>query len=248
MAREDEVEVIVQLGDFGFSFDRNMIESISAWLARDPNHKWYWIDGNHDQHDYLDALVAYGGSANPSRPINMEPFPFEDMYSRNPHKTGYTQFPDRLFYVPRGTVFTIGETNILALGGAYSIDEHYRTPHHSWWEQELITYQDVAYAMDQSDRYGPIDVMITHDAPSSEYLENWLSSFGYKVDPKSGQNRNLVSVVTNHARPQHLYHGHYHERYDTHYDTPDGWRVDVHGVAANLQPARSGHNYVLVDW
>lgn len=246
-ARTDEVTTIIQLGDFGFSFDRNMIESITAWLSRDDSHRWYWIDGNHDQHDYLDALVAQAGTV-PSTPISMAALPFEDMYNRS-SKVSFTHFHERLFYVPRGTVFTIGGTTILGLGGAYSIDEHYRKAGYSWWPQELITNAEKALAVHNAHEYGPIDVMITHDGPSSQYLESWLDRFGYKVDPKSNTNRMNVTDVVNRVRPKALFHGHYHERYDTLYETPQGHNVEVHGIAANIPDSkvRPGKNYITVD-
>lgn len=244
-AKRDEVEVIVQLGDFGFTFDANMIASIAAWLEGDENRRWYWIDGNHDQHDYLEHLVEAEGRMNP---ISMAPYPYNAAHwgaSRNVHLKYTQEFPDRLFYVPRGCVFRVGETNVQGLGGAYSIDEHYRAPGISWWPQELITEAEAALAVQFAHDYGPVDVMITHEGPSSAYLEGWLSKFGYKVDPKSGHNRDRLTNVVERVNPVSLYHGHYHERYDT---THKG--VYIHGVAANIPTSNCipGINYILTEW
>lgn len=226
-AKELDIHTVVQLGDFGFSFDKNQLASIGAWLDRDETNLFYWIDGNHDQHDYLDGLTATHGK---DKPI--------------PH------FHDRMLYCPRGSTWTIGGQTCMAMGGAYSIDKAYRVLGKSYWSQEMITQDDVDRVKGKH-----VDIMFTHDAPMTEYLEEWLRRFGYKVDHNSADNRHLLTQVVNEVRPEHLFHGHYHERYDTNYILPDGEKVGIHGVGANISPrtrgmdptAIFGQNYLVVD-
>ncbi len=211
-----EVRTIVQLGDFGFTFDKNMIASIEAWLARDEERNWFWLDGNHDQHDFLDELTEEHGKSDPINMGCMNPF-------------GWS-FPDRLWYCPRGSTTVIGESLCLFMGGAYSIDKAYRQPHVSWWSQELITEADIRRA----EEFGKVDVVFSHDMPIVSEFEQELNKHGYKVGPESLNNRLAMNAVVAATRPQDLYHGHYHTRHTGEHTTPSGWVVDVHGVGANV--------------
>ena len=232
-ARDQDVDIIVQLGDFGYSFDRNMLESIKAWLDRDPNHQWYWLDGNHDQHDYIEQTILADGYV---------PYPV-------PH------FHERLHYCPRGSTAQIGNKLCMFLGGAYSIDKAYRTQYVSWWPQEMIRQTDVHRALENAEGR-KIDVMFTHDCPKSDFMDKWLKDAGYKVDHNSNANREALSYVVDSVRPDELYHGHFHYRYDSLHVSPEGWETKVHGVGANLHPltfqhdsrAVYGDNYIVVDW
>ena len=233
-ARDHEVESIIQLGDFGYNFDRNLLASIGAWLDRDENHSWFWIDGNHDQHDYIEQDIL-SVVPNWNKPV--------------------AHFHERMFYVPRGAVFAVGGTNVLGLGGAYSIDKYRRSPGVSWWEQEMIRPSDMLRAVANATRVGQVDVMITHDAPMSDELGEMLNGAGYKVDYDSAANRAALTRVVDEVRPQRLYHGHYHHRYQTVYTTPEGWDVDVEGIGANVNPrgyidhtAIQNHNYIIEEW
>lgn len=241
---EEAISTIVQLGDFGFTFDSNMLASIRAWLDRDENHRWYWIDGNHDHHDYLDNLVSLTGWTSP---ISMSLLPFKDQHDRG----GWIKFPDRLFYCPRGSTWTLGSTTCMALGGAYSIDKQYRTPGRSWWYQELITESDlrrVEHVMQE--REDTIEVMFTHDTPITEPFETELNRNGYKVGHESRMNRQAMSAAVEMVKPKDLYHGHYHHRYDGEYDHDDGQVTMVHGIGANVSiPMRwAKQGQAVEDW
>jgi Icc-related predicted phosphoesterase len=242
-AREYEVETVIQLGDFGYDFGKNTIHTIQAWLERDDSHKWYWLDGNHDHHDFIEEVIQ--ADQDLSAPINMGGMGFGG---------DKVVFPDRMFYMPRGSVQQFGARTALALGGAFSIDKHARTPHKSWWHQELIRRSDEERAIGNAYKNEPIDVMLCHDAPPSEWLETQLDSNGYKVGPESKANRRTLARVVDEVRPQSLYHGHYHYRYDASYYSRQGWEVRIHGVGANVEgnwidhTAKPGINFIVKDW
>lgn len=234
--KPDDVDVIVQLGDFGFTFPDSLLHSIYAWLDKEPGRLWYWIDGNHDEHNYIQNVIMDGESGD---------FPI-------------SHFHERMFYCPRGSVAMIGNKKALFVGGAYSIDKRYRVPDISWWSQEMITHADVDHALENVHRVGgAIDVMFTHDSPNHRWLVNELSAHGYKVDQDSYANRmNLTSIVER-VHPKVLYHGHYHWRYSEDFVSQlDGWIVHVEGVGANISSntygmdptARRNHNFLIEEW
>lgn len=229
------VTTIVQLGDFGYTFDSNLLASIGAWLMRDESHKWYWLDGNHDQHDYIENVIMKDRDG--TIPI--------------------AHFHDRMYYCPRGSIVDIGDKVCMFMGGAYSIDKNMRHAGTEWWPQEMIRESDLERAfMNVTDE--SIDVVFSHDTPPTEFIEEELYRSGYKSDRNSAHNRQMLGALVNVVRPRDLYHGHYHWRYDTEYIGPDGWLTRVHGIGANvsvrstgqwLDPtARPGHNYIIQEW
>lgn len=80
-------------------------------------------------------------------------------------------------YIPDGTVEHYGDTTVMMIGGAWSIDWQYRTEGVSWWRDEELTYGELDQLIDVYEKTKP-DVMITHDAPT-------LAS--YRMFVKSGK-------------------------------------------------------------
>ena len=238
VAREHEIATIIQLGDFGFTFEPSMMTAIAKWCDEwRPYRQFLWLDGNHDQHDTLEHLVKRADDMTiivpkPRLPIHMSLVDQE--------------FPFGMHYCPRGSFWG----PFLFLGGAYSIDKAYRTPHVSWWEQETITAADMYRAVEtanvQREKGVPITHMFTHDMPVIPHIEAQFEQLGYKNDPSSRRNRQHLSRVVDEVRPQHLYHGHMHRRYDDVYVTPDGWVVQVHGIGADISP-KFRDSYTIID-
>ena len=139
-AVENEVNVIIACGDFGYwphyRWGEKYLNAV-AKMAKKNNIQFYWVDGNHENHDILDELVEKHGSDNPI-----------PMYN------------DNLRYIPRGCVFTIGSKKIMGYGGAYSWDWKHRELGISWWKQELINDYKVAELPEQK-----VDILVTHEAP-----------------------------------------------------------------------------------
>lgn len=227
------VNTIVQLGDFGFSFLPPILDAIREWLDEDPMRMWYWLDGNHDQHDYIQSAII--GDRPTDAPI--------------PH------FHDRMLYCPRGSTATIGSKTCMFLGGAFSVDKSRRVRFVSWWPQEKISHADVQQAI-KNGPPGTIDVLFSHDCPETEYISQQLDAYGYKVDADSFDNRDKLTSVVDAVQPKDLYHGHYHWRYDTEYTSPSGAITAVHGVGANIKEggwgidhrAFYGRNFLVENW
>ena len=138
-AVENDVNVIIACGDFGYwphyRWGEKYLKAV-ARMAKKNDIKFYWIDGNHENHDLLDDLVnTHGGG---------KPIP---MY-------------ETIHYIPRGCVFTIGSKTIMGYGGAYSVDWNRRELGISWWAQERINEYAVAELPEQK-----VDILVTHEAP-----------------------------------------------------------------------------------
>lgn len=165
-------------------------------------------------------------------PGNHENYDYIDMLI---HK-GEQNHMDNMYVLRRGEHFHIDGTDFVGIGGAYSIDKQYRRPHISWWPQELISYGDVMRILEED--YENCDVVIAHDAPLTAEL-NLMN--GYKDDPETEGNRELLQIAVDHLEPDFVFHGHYHQRHDT----EDHFGRKVIGLGSNLDSRKD--NYVIFD-
>ena len=141
---------------------------------------------------------------------------FESLYSIPVADDGFRYVRDRILHAPRGHSWTIDDVRFLAFGGASSIDgpdgpewwAQARGIGNGWWPEERITHTDVTTAIENL-RYmdTPVDVMLTHDAPSGLKIPGITRSY-----PEGDRSREAVRAVVDAAGPSLLVHGHYHRR------------------------------------
>lgn len=121
LARRHGCEVILQVGDFGYwphtDDGRRFLAHVDWHAERNGIECVYWIDGNHENHDALSAVVVG---------IN-----------------GSVEISERCRYLPRGVRWTWSGVRFGALGGAFSVDWRERVVGESWWEGECPTRADL---------------------------------------------------------------------------------------------------------
>jgi len=219
-AKKRDCKIIVQLGDFGYwehaETGKRFLNKVSKALVRE-NMIMYWIDGNHENHPLL----------------------WETYFPSGPD--GLVMIRENLWYVPRGTVWKIGDVTCLGLGGAFSIDKQWRIEqelqdrghspfttlmgdssykewasqregHTLWWPTEMITYEQAKLARATAAEKGPVDLMFTHDCPTGTDIPG-IHSEGKWTYPETWLNRDLLREVYDDVQPKMLVHGHYHVRY-----------------------------------
>lgn len=144
-ALNNSVDIIISCGDFGYwphyRHGEKFVNKV-ARMARDNQIPFYWVDGNHENHDLLDVLVEKHGADNPIPMVN-----------------------DWLLYIPRGCRFDINGYTVMGYGGAYSVDWRDRHEGTSWWRQELVNEYKIADIPDEK-----VDILVTHEAPSGEKI------------------------------------------------------------------------------
>jgi len=172
------VDAFCQLGDFGAWSESS--EFLAA--ARRSPVPFYFLDGNHENHDLLGRLSAG---------------------SRAPVSLG-----GNLVYMPRASSQVWGGVRVGFLGGAVSIDRGYRTAGYDWFAGEGLSPGDVEAAADLAG----CSILLTHDAPAGFELplppvrdSVWLTALA-DCDRHRGTLAGVLDVI----RPQLLVHGHYH--------------------------------------
>ncbi|MEV0948646.1 metallophosphoesterase [Rhodococcus sp. NPDC049939] len=206
-AAKRNADILVHLGDFGYSFKEAFLDGIDQALAAQDMVLGF-VEGNHEDFDWLLA-----------QPVA------ED-------RLRYLR--ERIVHLPRGLRWNWGQTRCLALGGAHSIDRFLRTEGKSWWPQEQISDADVRAAVDGGpadvmfchDCPGGIEVpgmaRDRYGFPAEELAE-------------SEANRAKLRYVVDQVRPGRLWHGHFHHRYRTILDGSD-YRTVIDGLGRDNSP------------
>lgn len=186
----NDCPTIFQVGDYGYwphyGSGRQFLEEVTQHLDRFNVDLW-WIEGNHDNHDWL---------------------------PRQPHENGLWRYEEsRMVHCERGARWTWSDRTFLACGGAYSIDKHYRTPGESWWAGETITEADVIRCgTEHADVLVSHDA--PWGAPNVMGFETVGEKDDY---PESAANRKRLAAIVDAVQPDLLVHGHYHHRNSTLY-------------------------------
>lgn len=140
IAERNDCTHIIACGDFGYwvhnQWGVKFVDGI-ARMAQTTGIQVLWVDGNHENHDILNDLLAKHGDT--------EPIPTPNEWVK---------------WIPRGCKFQIGNNTFMGYGGAFSVDKADRTEGESWWAGETIDPAHVAALPE--DR---VNFLVTHDAP-----------------------------------------------------------------------------------
>lgn len=148
---------------------------------------------------------------------------------------GFVDLTDRCVYLPRGHRWTWNGVRFGALGGAFSIDWRERRVGTSWWPEEVTTAKDV-----EKLGSGPLDVLVTHDAPEGVPLSGLRLPVEDQV--RTDAVRSLVADAVKATSPALVLHGHWHRRHSFELSWPIGidgrleWgHAQVEGLASNVE-------------
>jgi len=123
-------------------------------------------------------------------------------------------------YLGRVNLLILDGLKILTVGGAYSVDQYDRIEGVDYFPQEEINQADIYKATS----FGEVDIMLSHDAPTTQTLELHLIDmarrWGFvegRIHPKleagSRRSREAIEAIVDEVKPKLLVHGHYHHQY-----------------------------------
>lgn len=199
-AEQHDADVIFQVGDFGW-WPRVRANDAFLYTARNARVPLWFIDGNHEDHDRLEAAVVDAGG---------------------PGADGVVDLGGNLRFVPRGARFDFDGVSVVACGGAHSIDRRVRTAGFDWFDAEHVTDDEVRRCVDG----GHADIVVCHDAPAGWEIPNLPSEHGlphlWHVElPECWDHRRQLGRIMDGVTPHLVVHGHYHSGYRHDLDT--GW-------------------------
>lgn len=188
------VRVVYQVGDFGL------------WGGHDGAAYLRKLHKRLEQHDMLLVIT----------PGNHENYDMLEKFPLNEHGFQFRADVDRLWFAPRGHIWTHHGAYLAALGGAGSIDRYWRTEGTSWWPQERITEEDIHRTIANFDALNipAIDVMMTHEAPAGVFLGPKGILASPELEHYCYEQRVLLRNAVDHVTPRTLVHGHWHRSID----------------------------------
>lgn len=187
-------EKLIVCGDFGywphFHKSRKFHKFGTPWNQygiKNPKTEIYWIDGNHENHEAITALIADHGR---DKPIRMEEFKYGKVY-----------------YMPRCITMKLNGINCLFIGGAVSIDKDSRIEGVSWWRNEVLSYSDYLNLPEEK-----IEVVFSHTVPSCvmDEMPDFTQFLADKFQDPSCQ---ILEEAFYRYKPKRWYFGHFHQQY-----------------------------------
>lgn len=178
-------DYLVILGDFGLFWKNDKThEHWKRWLEEKP-FSILWIDGNHENFDWIKT------------------FPVTEWHGGKVQQTS-----DNIIHLMRGETYEIEGKVFLAAGGANSIDIMYRTPHVSWWPDELWSYEEQDNILSKIDDH--IDYVLSHTCPCD------IVRSMFRVKDNTDPTTKLLQEVYDEigSRIKGWYFGHWHEDKD----------------------------------
>ena len=184
LAAEQQVEYIIQLGDFGWwprwSGGLDFINYVDHTIEELGLNPLIFVPGNHE--DYADIMDKY---ADPK----------------------LHELRDNIYMTGRGYHTVIGSKRVLFVGGAVSVDKDVRTSGWDWFPEETITQRQFGEIADHIATAPKIDILASHDVVDGV-------NPGIRMIAGYGEVRRALRAIGEICKPSRNIHGHYHIRYN----------------------------------
>lgn len=183
-------DYVIVLGDMGLFWrkDKRDANAFIDYFEQHYEFNLYFIDGNHENFTILHSL------------------------EEDENHMGIVS--EHIRHLKRGRRYNIDGKDILAIGGADSVDKFRRTEGLSWWKEEAVTDEDVNMVDP-----GHYDYVLSHCCPISIFntYKSSLCTLGNITDddnPDFHISDNKLEQVLNSITFNHWYFGHYHQDLD----------------------------------
>lgn len=182
-------DYVIILGDMGIFWrdDKEDAKKFIEFFEKNYQFNLYFIEGNHENFNLLNDLP-------------------ED-------ENGMGYISEHIRHLKRGRRYNIQGKNILAIGGADSIDKYHRTEGISWWKEEQITDDDVVEAIGHGDIV--FDYVLSHAAPAAIFNEYKYLLCDYFIDEDDGIHisENKLEIIKENICFKHWYFRSLSQRY-----------------------------------
>ncbi len=190
-----EDDTIVILGDVGANYYRNSIDEETKSALAKVKATIFCIHGNHE-----------------CRPEHIPSYIVKEWKGG---KVWYEDEYPNLLFAKDGEIFEIEGIRHLVIGGAYSIDKHYRLARGAgWWSDEQPS-DEIKVRVEEQVKNGSFDIILSHTCPYKfRPLEKLLS--GYDQSKIDDSTERWLDEIENKADYKAWLCGHWHT--DKHID------------------------------
>ncbi len=209
----EKFDAIIQVGDLAYlpkmwSEKLNQINQLIIDWVNEKGIKFYWIDGNHEDHSILQYVDNFNSS-------------IHNIYGKN------------FFYMPRGSYMEFDECIFFFIGGAETRDKHNRIEGKDYFREEIISREQVDFVFDQAEKIKQISkpvIIIAHTCPQSA-INHQDNLFNLHNIDGTYQNKFLDEIL-NLINPTAYFHGHFHK--ELIYKLPEYNRTTFYSLGAWL--------------
>ena len=184
-------DTIVILGDVGLNYYLNKKDTANKQLLSNPAFPFtfFCIHGNHE-----------------ARPQTIETYK-EKIYLGG-RVLFEEEFPNIVFPID-GEVFNFPEGKAIVIGGAYSVDKHYRLTQGMKWFADEQPSDEIKATVEEAVRTKTFDYVLSHTCPYKYIPREWFIS---QVDQSTVDNGtemwlNSIEGIVEYKK---WYRGHYH--------------------------------------
>ena len=158
LSKKDFLLIAGDAGIFWEPLKNRTSKDIDWW----DNCPWstLWVDGNHENFEILEKHIQENSI---EFIAGVTPLALTKYLTHTP--VGKT-----IYHLRRGGIYDINGKVIFVMGGGASIDKANRIDRVSWWQEELPSYAEMSFALDNLSAYfsesvRPIDAIVTHTCP-----------------------------------------------------------------------------------
>lgn len=149
---------MVLLGDTGLLWDSTKEEAKNLEKLGKKKYTTLLIDGAHENFDMLSKYPVTEWNGGKAQVI-----------------TG------NLIHLMRGELYNIGDKKVFVFGGGESLDREMRTPHVTWWEEEIPTVEEMQNGEENLKANDfQVDYIFSHEAPSG--FRRFIDSGKYNLN------------------------------------------------------------------
>lgn len=182
-------DYVIIAGDFGGVFLLDRTDKYIQKTYNERNFTTLFVDGNHENHDALDA------------------YPVEEWHGGKIHKIA-----DSVFHLMRGQVFELGGKNFFTMGGAESTDRQYRKEGKTWWAREMPSIEEYEEAITNLEKCGgKVAYVITHCAPEATLCALNMPDMYFR---SPNELTSFFDTIAQTIQFKDWYFGHYHDDSD----------------------------------
>lgn len=151
-------DYMVLCGDTGLLWDGSKAEQKNLEKIGKKKYTTLLIDGAHENFDILAKYPVTDWNGGKAQVIS-----------------------GSLIHLMRGQVYTIAGKKVFTFGGGESSDREMRTPHVTWWEDEIPTKEEMIDGVNNLDAVDRnVDYVFTHEAPSG--FRRFIDSGEYNLN------------------------------------------------------------------
>ncbi len=189
-------DVMIVLGDAGLNYyvnedsDTKSSIKLKKYVAEIP-FTFFCIHGNHEE-----------------RPYNIKGYEVQKHFGADTYVN--PEYPNQIF-AKDGEIYDLGGYKTLVIGGAYSVDKHYRLlKGWGWWDSEQPTDEIKSYVEDSLDKVNwTTDIVLSHTCPiNTEPRHLFLSMIDQNMVDKSTEQ--WLQTIADRLDFKKWYFGHFH--------------------------------------